>query len=202
MLIFLLVQMLLGQPSGLAVDSQEQLNWQYIDRYKNLAVREMERTGIPASIKLAQGILESKAGTSPLARRSNNHFGIKCGAQWRGETYYSWDDEPQKSCFRVYARVEDGYMAHSNFLRSPEKFERYGFLFELHPFNYRAWAHGLKAAGYATDPNYAHRLIEIIEKYELYRYDRQARLTKAQAQPSRGYYQSRGVIHIPKRETR
>lgn len=150
----------------------------YIDRYAEIAVSEMHRSGIPASIKLAQGILESNAGASELARKANNHFGIKCGAYWKGEAMYRKDDERNRhgklvnSCFRTFQSAEESYTAHSDFLADPAKSYRYGPLFRLSPSDYKGWAHGLKRAGYATNPRYGHLLIKIIEDYELYTYDR------------------------------
>ncbi|RMF02626.1 MAG: LysM peptidoglycan-binding domain-containing protein [Bacteroidetes bacterium] len=152
---------------------------EYINRYKDIAIREMERTGIPASIKLAQGLLESNAGQSDLARRARNHFGMKCGSNWQGDTMYKEDDDYDengrliKSCFRVYRSAEASYVAHSEFLRDPRKAFRYGFLFRLDPFDYKAWAYGLKRAGYATSPTYPEKLITLIERYQLYQYDKQ-----------------------------
>jgi len=152
----------------------------YIKKYKKIAIQEMERAGVPASIKLAQGILESNAGQSTLARKANNHFGMKCGSQWQGDTYYLEDDDYDesgrliKSCFRVYKKEKESYIAHSEFLRDPRKRYRYGDLFKINPRDYKAWARGLKAAGYATSPTYAEKLIGIIESYELYQYDQEA----------------------------
>lgn len=149
----------------------------YIARYADIAVREMRRTGVPASIKLAQGLLESGAGQSQLARESNNHFGIKCGSNWTGQVYEHYDDDRDKdgniikSCFRVYNDPEQGFMDHSDFLRDPRKEFRYGKLFQLDPTDYRAWARGLREAGYATDPNYPQKLINLIESQQLYQYD-------------------------------
>ena len=137
----------------------------------------MERAGIPASIKLAQGILESSAGKSFLARRANNHFGIKCGNDWDGKKVYKEDDDFDdkgkliKSCFRSYRNVKASYIAHSEFLRDPRKVHRYGFLFRLEPTDYRRWATGLKRAGYATSATYDKKLIKLIEDYELYKFD-------------------------------
>ncbi len=151
----------------------------YIDLHKHLAVAEMHRSGVPASIKLAQALLESNAGRSELARRANNHFGIKCGGDWTGKTFHKEDDDYDhrgdliKSCFREFRDVEDSYIAHSEFLRDPRKINRYGFLFHLSTTDYKEWAHGLRKAGYATDPNYAPRLIKIIEEYQLYKLDLQ-----------------------------
>lgn len=157
--------------------AQGNTHQEYLERFKEMAIREMERTGIPASIKLAQGLLESGAGTSDLARRANNHFGIKCGGSWDGRTYYKKDDDVNdrgeliESCFRSYKNPDASYRAHSEFLRDPNKQYRYGFLFRLEPTDYKAWARGLKQAGYATSATYSSKLIDIIERYELHRYD-------------------------------
>ena len=160
--------------------AQKNSREKYINKYKKIAIQEMERSGVPASIKLAQGILESNAGQSTLARKANNHFGMKCGSQWRGDTYYLEDDDYNdagklvKSCFRVYKKENESYIAHSDFLRDPRKRYRYGDLFKLNPRDYKAWAHGLKSAGYATSPTYAEKLIGIIESYKLFQYDEAA----------------------------
>ena len=151
---------------------------EYIRKYHKIAIEEMERAGIPASIKLAQGLLESNAGRSYLAKRGNNHFGIKCGGNWPGKKVYREDDDYDergkliKSCFRSYKSVAACYIAHSEFLRDPRKESRYGFLFRLRPTDYRRWAQGLKRAGYATSATYAEKLINLIDRYELYKYDR------------------------------
>ncbi|MEX0967181.1 MAG: glucosaminidase domain-containing protein [Bacteroidia bacterium] len=140
---------------------------EYIKIYKDLAISEMMRTGIPASIKLAQGVLESGSGNSELSLKSNNHFGIKCKSHWTGrKTYY--DDDEKGECFRVYNKVEDSYRDHSDFLSVNT---RYAFLFEFDKTDYKAWAKGLKKAGYATNPRYPELLIGIIEKYDLPQYD-------------------------------
>ena len=139
----------------------------YIKKYAPLAVEQMKKYKIPASITLAQGLLESGAGKSSLARQSNNHFGIKCHRDWSGRKVYYDDDAPDE-CFRAYRKVEDSYEDHSKFLA---KGARYAFLFKLKQTDYKGWARGLKKAGYATDPSYANRLITIIEDYELYQYD-------------------------------
>lgn len=150
---------------------------EYIQDYSDLAVREMERSGIPASIKLAQAILESNAGRSELAVKARNHFGIKCGSGWDGPTYSLQDDERDASgqhiasCFRVYKEVRGSYKAHSDFLSGPDKSGRYGFLFRLPPTDYAAWARGLQRAGYATNPKYAKLLIELIQRHNLDKYD-------------------------------
>lgn len=145
----------------------------YIERYRSIVVEEMHRSGIPASIKMAQAILESNAGTSTLAKQANNHFGIKCGNDWPGKEYFRKDDDYHRgklvqSCFRVYQDAESSFTAHSNFLTSQP---RYSFLFNLKKDDYRAWATGLRKAGYATDPAYSQNLIQIIEMYRLYEMD-------------------------------
>ena len=141
---------------------------EYINKYSDLAVEQMKLHKIPASITLAQGLLESGAGYSQLARKSNNHFGIKCGGSWRGRTVRH-DDDARNECFRAYKHPRDSYEDHSDFLR---RGARYAFLFKLDITDYKGWARGLKKAGYATDPSYANRLITIIEDYDLYKYDR------------------------------
>lgn len=143
----------------------------YIQRFQLTAIAEMERTGIPASIKLAQAILESDYGRSELAKKANNHFGIKCGGDWDGETYSKQDDERGKSCFRVYKNAEQSFVAHSNFLADPNKVDRYGFLFDIKSTDYKKWAKGLERAGYATSRTYAEDLIALIERMELNKYD-------------------------------
>ena len=138
----------------------------YIDRWKDVAISEQEQHGIPASITLAQGLLESGAGSSRLATEGNNHFGIKCHKDWQGETMLRDDDAPNE-CFRVYESAHESFADHSRFLLR----KRYESLFLLPVDDYKGWAHGLKQCGYATDPNYANRLISIIERYSLYNYD-------------------------------
>ena len=138
----------------------------YIDQYKDLAIEEMIRYRVPASITLAQGILESGAGSSELTRKGNNHFGIKCH-DWTGRTIYHDDDELQE-CFRAYDNALQSYEDHCKFLRNGQ---RYRSLFSLPITDYKGWANGLKAAGYATNPRYASQLIGIIELYKLYQYD-------------------------------
>lgn len=139
---------------------------QYIAKYKDMAIRQMEESGIPASITLAQGCLESGDGNSTLAREANNHFGIKCH-DWDGESVYQ-DDDKKNECFRKYDSAEDSFRDHSDFLLSRS---RYAALFSLEPTDYKGWAYGLKAAGYATAKDYAQRLIEIIEENGLSQYD-------------------------------
>jgi flagellum-specific peptidoglycan hydrolase FlgJ len=139
---------------------------QYIDRFKLIAMQEMNLYGIPASITLAQGLYESGSGNSELARNANNHFGIKCTYDWKGKGYYK-DDDNHNDCFRVYDKPEDSFRDHSNFLKR----KNYAFLFELDKDDYKGWAYGLKKAGYATNPNYPQLLINIIQKYNLDQYD-------------------------------
>ena len=138
----------------------------YIDQYKDIAIEEMLRYGIPASITLAQGLLESGAGQSELARKGNNHFGIKCHG-WDGRKVYHDDDE-NGECFRAYNNARESFEDHSKFLKSGS---RYRSLFSLDHTDYKGWARGLKAAGYATNPVYAQSLIDIIEVYDLHQYD-------------------------------
>ena len=145
--------------------SQDVLN--YIERYKDIAMREMQEYKIPASITLAQGLLESGNGKSELSRKSNNHFGIKCHKDWTGKRTYHDDDE-KGECFRVYDDPEQSYRDHSVFLSNGQ---RYAFLFDLKITDYKGWAKGLKQAGYATLPVYANVLIRLIEEYNLTQYD-------------------------------
>lgn len=135
----------------------------YIETYRELAIAEMQRTGVPASIKLAQGILETEAGRSDLVRRSNNHFGIKCKATWTGAKVYH-DDDAKGECFRAYPSAIDSWRDHSDYLKGSP---RYASLFTLAQDDYRGWANGLKAAGYATNPRYPQILIKYIEEYNL-----------------------------------
>lgn len=149
-----------------------QIRWneryqQYIDQYKDIAIEEMHRWKIPASITLAQGIYESGAGQSELARKGNNHFGIKCNG-WEGRKVYH-DDDARNECFRAYNSVFESYEDHSHFLASGQ---RYRSLFNLKTTDYKGWARGLKAAGYATNPQYADKLIELIQLYKLYEFDK------------------------------
>jgi LysM repeat protein len=144
----------------------------YIQQYSKIAIKEMKRTGIPASIKLAQGILESGSGTSSLARTANNHFGIKCHDNWQGATVLKDDNKPNE-CFRKYRSPEQSWLDHSDFLTSRP---RYASLFKLNKSDYKGWARGLQRAGYATNPQYAQRLIAIIEEEGLHHLDRGANL--------------------------
>ncbi|MCZ6914226.1 MAG: glucosaminidase domain-containing protein [Rickettsia endosymbiont of Ixodes persulcatus] len=138
----------------------------YIDEFKAVAIEEMNAYGIPASITLAQGILESGSGNSDLAKYANNHFGIKCTSDWKGKNYFR-DDDQKNDCFRVYKDARESFKDHSEFLKR----KRYSALFQLDKNDYKSWALGLKTAGYATNPKYPDMLINTIEKYQLYQYD-------------------------------
>lgn len=140
----------------------------YIDTYSKIAVKEMKAHGVPASITLAQGILESGASRGTLSLKAKNHFGIKCHKSWKGKRIYHDDDE-KGECFRKYKNAEESFKDHSQFLRGRK---RYSALFKLKKTNYKGWAKGLKKAGYATDPKYADKLISIIERFKLYKYDK------------------------------
>lgn len=139
----------------------------YVEKYAALAIDEMYRSGVPASITLAQGLLESRYGLSELATKGNNHFGIKCHNNWQGGKVYH-DDDAKGECFRKYDSPEESFRDHSDFLRYRD---RYKFLFDLEVNDYKGWAHGLKKAGYATDPAYPAKLIKLIEDYKLYKFD-------------------------------
>ena len=160
----------------------------YIDQYRDMAIEQMLRNKIPASITLAQGILESGAGNSELVKKGNNHFGIKCHG-WTGRTVHK-DDDAKQECFRAYNNAQESYEDHSKFLT---KNKRYSQLFSLSITDYKGWAHGLKACGYATNPNYAPMLINLIELYKLYEYDRAKSYDKFMAQNS-GHRQD-GFLH-------
>lgn len=160
-LLFLAVMFLLQTSIAQNITKSE-----YIEQYKDFAIREMKRMGVPAAITLAQGILETENGNSALVKKSNNHFGIKCKSTWTsvGVTH---DDDALGECFRKYKHAEDSYRDHSNFLRGSE---RYAFLFKLDPTDYKGWAYGLKKAGYATNPRYPEILIKNIEQNNLQQY--------------------------------
>ncbi len=156
---------------GLAASAQREgrsPQERYISRYATIAVNEMYRTGVPASITLAQGIIESASGASTLATKGNNHFGIKCHNSWNGRTMRA-DDDRRNECFRAYDSAEESFRDHSDFLRYRD---RYKFLFDFQTVDYKSWAYGLKQAGYATDPSYAAKLIKCVEDYDLGRFDR------------------------------
>ncbi|PZP44458.1 MAG: hypothetical protein DI598_14510 [Pseudopedobacter saltans] len=156
--------------TGFTLSAQNNSVQDYINQYKEIAVNEMVRTGVPASITLAQGILESGSGNSKLAKYSNNHFGIKCKKEWTGETVYQ-DDDIKNECFRVYQTAADSYKDHSDFLKNRPY---YTSLFDLDPKDYKAWAKGLKSAGYATERDYPKNLIGLIERYNLEQYSDEA----------------------------
>ena len=165
----------------------------YIRKYSAVAVDEMKHYHIPASITLAQGLLESGAGNSRLARRSNNHFGIKCGCDWHGRTV-RYDDDARNECFRAYRHPRDSYRDHSKFLKGRP---RYASLFKLKITDYKGWARGLKRAGYATDPRYASRLIDIIELYRLDRYDHKGGLKWVKRFPyPHDTYLANGLVYV------
>lgn len=165
----------------------------YIKQYRELAVEEMKKYHIPASITLAQGLLESGAGQSTLARKSNNHFGIKCGGDWTGKTV-SHDDDAQGECFRAYKHPKQSYEDHSKFLTGRP---RYASLFKLRITDYKGWAKGLKKAGYATNPRYAEQLIDIIELYDLHKYDTKGGLKWMKENPNPHQpYIANGLVYI------
>lgn len=153
--------------AGLSLSKAQDRNRLYIQKYKQIAIREMHQYGVPASITLAQGILESAGGESYLATKANNHFGIKCHRDWNGKKVYR-DDDAKNECFRKYNHAEESFRDHSLFLSQRS---RYAFLFDHDRTDYKAWAKGLKKAGYATNPRYPSLLIELIERYNLHQYD-------------------------------
>lgn len=163
---------------------------EYIDMYKDVAVEQMLKHGIPASITLAQGLLESGAGRSELTRRANNHFGIKCHG-WTGRTSYH-DDDAKGECFRAYDSAYESYEDHSKFLCSGQRYSR---LFKLKTTDYKGWAKGLKACGYATSPTYASRLIDIIQLYKLHRYDREKHFDKHKIELARIQGGEKRMVH-------
>ncbi|MDR0412264.1 MAG: glucosaminidase domain-containing protein [Dysgonamonadaceae bacterium] len=168
---------------------------EYIHKYSDLAVDQMNRYKIPASITLSQGILESGAGRSYMVRASNNHFGIKCQAGWKGGRIYQKDDGPN-DCFRKYKSAAESYEDHSRFLTERQ---RYAHLFSLDSRDYRAWARGLQKSGYATDKAYANKLIQIIETYELYKLDTKTRRYARKSNPipfNRTPYTDYGLIYV------
>lgn len=167
LLLFLLGWSLVdGQWSMVLAQRTSQAYWTYIDTYKDWAIEQMQQYRIPASITLAQGLLESNAGRSRLATKANNHFGIKVGGSWTGPYVVQSDDRPNDR-FRKYKSARESYIDHSKFLQQ----RRYQSLYNLRPTDYKGWARGLKAAGYATNPNYADALIRVIEMYSLHQFD-------------------------------
>ena len=163
---------------------------QYIDQYKDIAIEQMQRWKIPASITLAQGLFESGAGKSRLAVQGNNHFGIKCNG-WDGRKIYQ-DDDASNECFRAYKSAYESYEDHSRFLANSR---RYASLFQLKITDYKGWAKGLKAAGYATNPQYAQKLIDIIQLYKLYEYDTAKNYDKFMAQHSKDQASNGAALH-------
>ena len=189
---------------NITADSQRKLSsyQKYINQYKELAIEQQHRYKIPSSITLAQGLLESGAGRSKLALKSNNHFGIKCHSDWKGKRVYH-DDDLRGECFRKYKKVEDSYEDHSKFLCRP----RYSSLFRLNITNYKGWAKGLQKCGYATDRSYANKLIKVIEDYELYKFDtskksRREKEKEAEATPiiRRTVYKTHGLLYVYAKE--
>lgn len=199
---------LLTIAGSMRADSQRKLSSyeRYINQYSDLAIQHQKKYRIPASITLSQGLLESGAGQSNLAQRSNNHFGIKCHADWRGGRVYH-DDDLRGECFRKYKQVEDSYDDHSRFLAERS---RYAVLFELNIKDYKGWAKGLQKCGYATDRAYANKLIKVIEDYELYRFDtakggkkqsadkkkKEDKLAPSYVSVRRTVYKTNGLIYI------
>ena len=163
---------------------------QYIDQYKDIAIEEMRRWKIPASITLAQGLFESGAGQSELARKGNNHFGIKCNG-WEGRKVYH-DDDARNECFRAYNSPYESFEDHSRFL---VKGQRYRSLFSLKTTDYKGWARGLKAAGYATNPQYADKLIEIIQLYKLYEYDKAKTVDRFMVEHTKNHNVGGAALH-------
>jgi hypothetical protein len=165
--------------------------------YKDIAVGEMKRTGIPASITLAQAIVESDYGRSRLAREGNNHFGIKCHNGWTGQTIRHTDNS-RNECFRKYPRAEESFFDHSDFLRSTS---RYAFLFNINATDYKSWAQGLKKAGYATNPDYANMIIRTIEQNGLYSYDQGYKFPVTPVQPEAKIQENKPRVNESVRET-
>ena len=164
--LFAILLLAFGAASAVS-DAKLTAQEEYIHKYASIAQAEMRRTGVPASITLAQGLLESGSGKSTLAVKANNHCGIKCHKNWTGRKVYH-DDDAKGECFRAYSKPEESFRDHSDFLRYND---RYKFLFDYDISDYRSWCYGLKQAGYATDPKYATKLIDLIETYGLGRYD-------------------------------
>ena len=173
-----IISIILIAAATIQLQAQNLTRQQYINKYKDVAIKQMHKHKIPASIILAQACLESGDGNSTLARKANNHFGIKCHNGWKGKGY-KHDDDAKGECFRKYNDPIDSFTDHSYFLISGS---RYNSLFDLPITDYKAWAHGLKAAGYATNPKYAKLLIDIIEEYKLYKYDTGEAFKESKAQ--------------------
>lgn len=196
-LVFLLSLFLLCSISDMSAQAKRSKAYEaYIQKYQKIAVDHMKKHKIPASITLAQGLLESGAGQSRLAREGNNHFGIKCHNEWRGKTIRK-DDDIRDECFRRYNNAEDSYEDHSRFLKR----SRYTSLFSLEITDYKSWARGLQKNGYATDKAYANKLIKIIEDYELHKYDRGYKPVQWQAvEKAKSYthtpYITHGLVYV------
>lgn len=198
--LFLLFIISVSLSGNTTAQNRNRLYMQYIDTYKDLAISHQKKYKIPASITLAQGLLESGAGTGTLARKSNNHFGIKCHNKWAGARVYH-DDDAKGECFRKYNHPKESYEDHSLFLT---RNMRYAQLFELKSTDYKGWARGLQRCGYATDKAYASKLIQIIELYDLYQYDRKGRTSQDIPQLPKGYaphqvYRSSGLYYVEAR---
>ena len=188
----LLLSVLFFQPLFTSLFAQRNATYEaYIDKYKEMAIVQMHRHKIPASITLAQGLLESGAGQGLLAKEANNHFGIKCASGWTGKTFRK-DDDRRDECFRSYRSVEESYEDHSKFLQRPH----YSPLFDLKTTDYKGWAHGLRSCGYATDRQYAQKLIRLIEEYELYRYDRMSPTWGDQKVLQRPVYKNGKLLYV------
>ena len=179
-------------PSSKPLTNQEKIE-NYIKKYSTVAQEEMKAYGIPASITIAQGILESGMGYGRLAVEGNNHFGIKCHKEWNGKKIFH-DDDRKGECFRVYENPSSSYRDHSLFLVNRD---RYAFLFDIKPTHYKAWAKGLKKAGYATDPKYPEKLISLIERFDLSRFDDKIKI--ANTSHSKAPIQNSGRIHTVKK---
>lgn len=184
-----------------AVYAQQRMTTQqYIEKYKDIAIEHQDIYGIPASIKLAQGLLESDCGNSRLATKANNHFGIKCKRDWTGATI-SHDDDAKGECFRSYETDLDSYSDHSQFI---DRSDRYQCLFDLDVTDYKGWAYGLKEAGYATNPKYGDLLVKIIEENKLYLFDMEEYAmvdnTPAQQEPAKDYSVIEDAVFTPKTE--
>ena len=191
-LIFFVFSLLLSVSTGAQSTWNAQFQ-QYIDQYKDCAIEQMLKWKVPASITLAQGLMESGAGKSRLAVKGNNHFGIKCH-DWQGATIYH-DDDARGECFRAYGSAFESFEDHSRFLATRS---RYASLFQLKITDYQGWAKGLKAAGYATNPKYAQQLIDIIQLYKLYEYDKVKKYDKFLTQHTKSATQGGRELHLIK----